>query len=80
LDLYLREKGITTLILCGLDTNICVAHTAADAFYNMYDLYVVSDATATFLIGNQADGLQFMKTCYGAKVLTTNELLPAFAD
>lgn len=33
LDLTLREMGVDTLIITGLVTNICIQHTAADAFF-----------------------------------------------
>ena len=75
LRLLLEELGAKTLILCGFDTNICVRHTAADAFYNNFDLIVASDATATFLVGDQAQGLEEMKVCYGALIATTDEIV-----
>lgn len=75
LRLLLDELGVRTLILCGFDTNICVVHTAADAYFNNFDLIVVSDATGTFLIGDQAEGLEYMNRCYAAKVVDTNEVL-----
>ena len=75
LRLLLDELGVRTLILCGFDTNICVVHTAADAYFNNFDLIVVSDATGTFLIGDQAEGLEYMNRCYAAKVVDTNTVL-----
>lgn len=75
LRLLLDELGSTTLILCGFDTNICVVHTAADAYFNNYQLIVVSDATETFLIGNQEEGLQYMKQCHAAILASTAEVV-----
>lgn len=75
LRLLLDELGKRTLILCGFDTNICVMHTAADAYFNGFDIVVVSDATATFLIGDQAEGLEYMNRCYAARIVDTNEVL-----
>lgn len=74
LRLLLDELGVRTLICCGMDTNICVRHTAADAYFNNYNVVVVSDATATFLVGNQEEGLEYMKTCYAARIATTEEV------
>lgn len=73
LRLLLDELGVRTLICCGMDTNICVRHTVADAYFNNFDVIVVGDATATFLVGNQEEGLAYMETCYAAKVVTTDE-------
>ncbi len=73
LRLLLDELGVQTLVLCGFDTNICVAHTAADAYFNNYGIIVVGDATGTFLVGDQDEGLDYMKTCYAAKIISTDE-------
>lgn len=73
--LLLNELGVDTLICCGMDTNICVKHTVADAYFNNFNIIVVGDATATFLVGNQEEGLDYMKTCYAAKVIDTDEAL-----
>lgn len=75
LRLLLSELGVRTLICAGMDTNICVRHTVADAYFNNFDIVVVSDATATFLVGNQEEGLEYMKTCYAAAVVSTDEVL-----
>lgn len=77
LRLLLDELGVDTLILCGFDTNICVRHTAADAYFNNYRLFVVADATETFLIGDQQEGLEYMEKCYATKTITTEEALSA---
>ena len=79
LRLLLDELGVSTLIVCGFDTNICVRHTLADAFYNNYDTVVVSDATATFLVGTQENGLAEIKVCYGSAIVETEEVLAFLA-
>lgn len=73
LRLLLDELGVKTLICCGVDTNICVRHTVADAYFNNFEVIVAEDATATFLVGNQADGIEYMKVCYAAAVISTDE-------
>ncbi len=75
LRLLLDELGIDTLICTGMDTNICVRHTLADAYFNNYNLIVASDATATFLVGNQEEGLEYFKTCYAARILSTDDVV-----
>lgn len=71
--MLLNELGVDTLICCGMDTNICVKHTVADAYFNNFNIIVVGDATATFLVGNQEEGLEYMKVCYAAKIVDTDE-------
>ena len=73
LRLLLDELGAKTLLCLGMDTNICVCHTLADAFYNNYNLVVAGDATMTFLVGNQEEGLAYLETCYGARIVSTDE-------
>lgn len=80
LRLLLDELGVSTLILCGFDTNICVQHTAADAYFNNYQLVVVTDATETFLIGDQESGLDYMKRCYAAILANTDDVVALLGE
>ena len=47
LDVLLKERGITDLIICGLLTNCCCETTARDAFMRDYRVFFLSDATTT---------------------------------
>lgn len=75
LRLLLDELGVRTLIFVGFDTNICVQHTAADAYFNNLNVAVVEDATGTFLVGDQAQGLSYMQKCYAAKIVSTDDAI-----
>ena len=79
LDLTLRELGVATVIAVGADTNICVLHTLADAYFNNYASIVVTDATMTFLCGTQEGALEHCEKCYGSKLITIAELEAALA-
>lgn len=79
LDLLLRELGVKTVIAVGEDTNICVLHTLADAYFLGYESVVVEDATRTFLCGTQEAGIEHFKKCYGSTITTTNEVVSALA-
>jgi len=46
LDLELRRRGITTIVLCGISTNIGVESTARFAFEYGYNQIFAEDATA----------------------------------
>lgn len=74
LDLTLRELGVSCVIAVGSDTNICVLHTLADAYFLNYDSVVVSDATMTFLCGTQDGALEHCEKCYGSVICTVEEL------
>lgn len=75
LRLLLDELGARTLVCCGFDTNICVRHTVADAYFNNFETVVVADATATFLVGDQPSGLGYLRTCYGSALVSTDEAI-----
>ena len=47
LRVWLQSVGINTLILCGVDTSICVETSIRDAFNLGYDIFLISDATAS---------------------------------
>lgn len=47
LELVLKSKGVTSLIITGTATNSCVEATAREAFMQGYHVIVVSDCTAT---------------------------------
>jgi len=44
LDLQLRRRGITNVVLCGISTSIGVESTARDAWERSYNLTFASDA------------------------------------
>ena len=48
LEADLRRRGLTTLVVVGMQTNLCVSTTARMAGNLGFTTYVVSDATATF--------------------------------
>ena len=75
LDLLLRELGVRTLIACGADTNICVLHTLADAYFLGYETVVAEDATRTFLCGTQEAGIEHFVKCYDSRITTTDEVV-----
>lgn len=75
LDISLRELGVDTLIVFGYDTNICVMHTLAGAYFLGYKTIVPADATASFLVGNQEDGLEYFSRCFDSRVVDTETVL-----
>lgn len=48
LDIRLRERGITEVHLTGVCTDICVLHTAVDAYNLGYKIVVHQSAVASF--------------------------------
>ena len=75
LDSLLRNLRVDTLILAGLHTNICVRHTAADAFFRGYKIKVPKDATEAFTEEDYREGLQYLKEMYNAEITETEKII-----
>ena len=48
LESRLKKKEIKQVIVCGVLTNLCCESTARSAFMRGFEVYFVSDATATY--------------------------------
>ena len=68
LDRRLAELGPEKVIICGVCTDICVMHTAADARNRDYSVEVPVDCVATFDPEAHAYALQHMEKVLGAKL------------
>jgi nicotinamidase-related amidase len=79
LDMLLNELEVDTVVLTGLHTNICVRHTAADAFYRGYKVLVPTDAVEAFTEEDQTSGLEYLKMVYGAEITDVEALLERIA-
>lgn len=75
LDSVLRNLKVDTLILSGLHTNMCVRHTAADAFFRGYKIIVPQDATEAFTEKDYKEGLEYLKNVYDAEITETEKIV-----
>jgi nicotinamidase-related amidase len=73
-----KDEGARTLILGGLHTHMCVRHTAADAFFRGYHIVVASDGVEAFTAQDHEQGLKYLETVYGAKILPVNKIIEDF--
>lgn len=69
LDIRLRERGITELCLTGVCTDICVLHTAVDAYNLGYQLVIPEKAVASFDAAGHTWALSHFKNTLGAKIV-----------
>jgi ureidoacrylate peracid hydrolase len=80
LELILRSRGIDTIIVSGIATNVCCETTAREANVRDFRVFFLSDGTATFGVGGlSADEIQ-RATCATlgaifAQVLTIDEMV-----
>ncbi|WP_342525549.1 isochorismatase family cysteine hydrolase [Chryseomicrobium sp. FSL W7-1435] len=66
LDQYLRERHVTTVHIVGVCTDICVLHTAVDAYNLGYQIIIHKDAVASFDPQGHEWALRHFETTLGA--------------
>ncbi|MDR6553047.1 isochorismatase family cysteine hydrolase [Paenibacillus qinlingensis] len=69
LELQLRARGIQELHLVGVCTDICVLHTAVDAYNKGFSLIIHEDAVASFDAVGHDWALRHFTSTLGAKVV-----------
>lgn len=72
LHAWLQSEGVSELVICGIQTNMCVETTARMAGNLGYDVTVVLDATRTFDLQTDVAGL-------GVVMRTADELMATTA-
>jgi nicotinamidase-related amidase len=75
LDALLRDLNINALVLVGVLTNICIQHTAADAFFRNYKVIIPIDAVNALTQDEHETGLAFMKRMYMVELVDTKTLI-----
>ncbi len=69
LDVILRQLKVDEIWLTGVLTDICIQHSAADAFFRGYKTIVPRSCTDTFSDEKKEYALQFMKEMYGTEIV-----------
>jgi ureidoacrylate peracid hydrolase len=77
LDLVLRGKGIQTLVMTGVGTNVCVETTAREGYQRNYHIAFVEDCTATTSVEDHEATLRNMRTYFG-QVVSSKEVVEAW--
>jgi len=69
LDLRLRERRITKVTLIGVVTDICVLHTAVDAYNLGYEIVIPTAGVASFDQAGHEWALRHFANTLGAQVI-----------
>ena len=69
LELLLRERKIEELHIVGVCTDICVLHTAVDAYNKGYKIFIHKKAVASFDQAGHDWALRHFSTTLGAHVI-----------
>jgi len=76
IDQLLRNMGVTSLIITGMATDMCVETTSRDAADRGYHVIVVEDAVATFFAEHHRAALSALARTF-AQVYDTHRVLSA---
>jgi nicotinamidase-related amidase len=77
LDEQLKQRGVTEVVITGQHTHCCVRHSSYGAFIRSYEVTVPVDAVCVFPGVDQDAALDYLKTMYGAKLTTSEEVVAA---
>jgi nicotinamidase-related amidase len=74
LDSILRQRGVRTVVVVGLTTDVCVSSTARDAFQREYNTVTLADCTAEVTRERHEAGLETLTARFGL-VCTADDVL-----
>lgn len=74
LELRLRERGITEVHLIGVCTDICVLHTAVDAYNKGFKITVYEDGVASFNPEGHRWALTHFQGSLGATITSSSNV------
>lgn len=69
LDMLLRQLQVDTIVLTGVLTDVCIQHTAADAYFRGYKTVVPRSCTATVTEERKEYALNFIEQMYDAEIV-----------
>jgi len=75
LDQLLRELKVDTVVLAGVVTDICIQHTAADAFFRGYKIIVPRNCVEAIDAPTQEAAIKYLRKAYGPEITTSKELM-----
>jgi nicotinamidase-related amidase len=80
LESLLRSLDVDTVVITGIHTNICDRHTTADAFFRGFKIEIVTDGVDAFTAEEHEQGLEYLEKIYGARLVTTDDLLSQWEE
>lgn len=69
LDMILRQLNVDAIVLTGVLTDVCIQHTAADAYFRGYKTIVPKSCTATITEERKEYALNFITRMYDAEIV-----------
>ena len=69
----LQSQNIQSIILCGVETHICILQTALDLLRHGFTVYIVRDAVASQRLFDHDTAIQRLTSLSNKIILTTVE-------
>lgn len=74
----LQEQGVDTIMLGGMQAQICIQTTAADGYFRGYNVIAVEDCITSTLEEDKQRALEWLRG-YCGRVLASGEILEAIS-
>ncbi len=75
LESLYSEQGVESIIFTGIHTDICVKHSAYDAFLGGYEIIIAQDGVAAPSLQKNKNGLEYMKSNYLVQIKPINKII-----
>lgn len=75
----LKQNNITDIIICGVESHICVLKTALDAIEQGFAVHIVQDAVSSRTLENKSIAIERMRQS-GAYIVSTEMILFMLID
>ncbi len=70
---FLQKNKITDVYICGVNTDVCVFHTAIGSSIRGYKTFVIKDATET-ITPNKKIFLDYLEKYVGIQIVTSKQI------
>jgi nicotinamidase-related amidase len=77
LDKHLRDRGVDGVVVCGVNTDVCVGQTARELSDRGYDVVMVEDGCATLSSEAHRATLETFDTVFG-RSMSADDVIGAF--
>jgi nicotinamidase-related amidase len=75
----LKQSNITDIIICGVESHICVLKTALEAIEQGFNVHIVQDAVSSRTTENKGVAIERMRQS-GAYIVSTEMILFMLID
>ncbi|CAK9301785.1 unnamed protein product [Gordionus sp. m RMFG-2023] len=71
---HIRKIDIQNIILCGIETHVCIQQTSFELLENGYAVYLIADATSSRSLLDRKIALKLMSSCQ-VKITTVESII-----